>query len=429
MKKSKQTKSKAKKSPDHRDAQLVLRLYDLRRESVMRASRDKIAKFLPRSYDDLVAITKPEHPDNAAWRQVSSYFEMAYGFARHGIAHPDFLAENTGEGMLLFAKIAPYLERFRLTPEMDGSLPAEVRITRFTDGLALETEVSLEGKVVARSWTAATARVFRAGVQVPSPQPWTLNNPRLYDVTFTLKKGEETLDRVRSYTGFRKAAVENGRFTFNGARKHQKVEDPRFLYWADKMGLLVSGEAANSYQSWGGPNPGDPRQQAHLRGLYQLTKSLDPTRPVIDNEGWQHTGTTNLFAVQDYGKDFETLNSRRQRFVKTGKLPPHGTPYLAPGQAYNGTPLYLSEFGGIACIPEGANVPQGSWGNSGVEKPVQAALDRLHGQYQAIAAKPFMGICYTQLTDVEQEVNGLLTYDRKPKFPSEEPRKINGLLQ
>jgi hypothetical protein len=113
MKKSKQTKSKAKKSPDHRDAQLVLRLYDLRRESVMRASRDKIAKFLPRSYDDLVAITKPEHPDNAAWRQVSSYFEMAYGFARHGIAHPDFLAENTGEGMLLFAKIAPYLERFR----------------------------------------------------------------------------------------------------------------------------------------------------------------------------------------------------------------------------------------------------------------------------------------------------------------------------
>jgi beta-galactosidase/beta-glucuronidase len=146
-----------------------------------------------------------------------------------------FYTRTTGiwQSGWLEAAGAPYLERFRLTPEMDGSLPAEVRITRFTDGLALETEVSLEGKVVARSWTAAAARVFRAGVQVPSPQPWTLNNPRLYDVTFTLKKGEETLDRVRSYTGFRKAAVENGRFTFNGARKHQKVEDPRFLYRAD----------------------------------------------------------------------------------------------------------------------------------------------------------------------------------------------------
>jgi beta-galactosidase/beta-glucuronidase len=250
---------------------------------------------------------------------------------------------------------------------------------------------------------------------------------------------------------------------FNGARKHQKVEDPRFLYWADKLGLLVSGEAANSYlfddnyvekfnrewteavlrdinhpsvaiwaplnESWGVPNLADPRQQAHLRGLYHLTKSLDPTRPVIDNEGWQHTETTDLFAVHDYGKDFETLNSRWQQFVKTGKLPPHGTPYLAPGQVYNGTPLYLSEFGGIAYIPEGANVPQGSWGYSGVEKSVQAALDRLNGQYRAIAANPFMGICYTQLTDVEQEVNGLLTYDRKPKFPAEELRKINGLLQ
>ena len=104
---------KIKKVPDHHDAELVLRLYDLRREPVMRQSRDAMARFVPRSYEDLTALVAPGHPDNAAWRQVSSYFEMAFGFARHGVVNPDFLAENTGEGMFLFAKLAPYLERFR----------------------------------------------------------------------------------------------------------------------------------------------------------------------------------------------------------------------------------------------------------------------------------------------------------------------------
>ena len=103
----------AKKKPNHADAELVLKLYDLRREAVMRESRRTIAGWLPRSYEDVVAITKMDDPKNAAWRQVSSYFEMAYGFARHGIVPADFLAENSGEGLLLFAKIEPHLKTFR----------------------------------------------------------------------------------------------------------------------------------------------------------------------------------------------------------------------------------------------------------------------------------------------------------------------------
>ena len=79
----------------------------------MRQSRDVIAQFLPRSTDDVLALTKPDHPHNAAWRQVSSYFEMAYSFARHGIANPDFLAENSAEGLYLFAKVQPYLAELR----------------------------------------------------------------------------------------------------------------------------------------------------------------------------------------------------------------------------------------------------------------------------------------------------------------------------
>jgi hypothetical protein len=103
----------AKKKPDHRDAQLVLKLYSLRRETVMRQSRAAIAQWVPRTWEDLQAILELTHPLNAAWRQVSSYFEMAYGFARHGIVPADFLAENTGEGLMLFAKVEPHLARVR----------------------------------------------------------------------------------------------------------------------------------------------------------------------------------------------------------------------------------------------------------------------------------------------------------------------------
>lgn len=103
-----------KEQPDHHDAELILKLYDLRREAVMRESRNAIgAKFWPTSYEDFLAVTKGDHPLNAAFRQVSTYWEMAYGFARHGIVNADFLIENTTEGLFLYAKVRPFLERFR----------------------------------------------------------------------------------------------------------------------------------------------------------------------------------------------------------------------------------------------------------------------------------------------------------------------------
>ena len=102
-----------KKKPDYRDAEIVLRLYDLRREAVMRASRAAIAQWLPRTFEDVHAITQPAHPHNAAWRQVSTYWEMAYGFARHGILDADLLAENGVEGLILYAKVEPHLARLR----------------------------------------------------------------------------------------------------------------------------------------------------------------------------------------------------------------------------------------------------------------------------------------------------------------------------
>ena len=102
--------------PDHHDAELVLKLYDLRREPVMRASRDAIVRqFLPRSAADVLAVAQREHPLNAAFRQVSTYWEMVFGMGRHGIIEPNFLAENSGEGLVVFAKIEPFLADYRAT--------------------------------------------------------------------------------------------------------------------------------------------------------------------------------------------------------------------------------------------------------------------------------------------------------------------------
>jgi hypothetical protein len=103
-----------KEAPDHHDADLVLKIYDLRREAVMRESRTAInSKFWPRSAEEAIAVTANDHPLNVAFRQTSGYWEMVYGMARHGIVHPDFLVENNGEGLFLFARVEPYLTAFR----------------------------------------------------------------------------------------------------------------------------------------------------------------------------------------------------------------------------------------------------------------------------------------------------------------------------
>ncbi|MEY2747770.1 MAG: hypothetical protein RL112_2812 [Planctomycetota bacterium] len=102
-----------RKKPDASDADIVLKLYDLRREKVMRESRDAVFGFAPKTWDEMVAILQPDHPRNAAYRQVSSYYEMAYGFARHGAVNAELLAESTVEGLVLYAKVRPFLARLR----------------------------------------------------------------------------------------------------------------------------------------------------------------------------------------------------------------------------------------------------------------------------------------------------------------------------
>lgn len=395
-----------------------------------------------------------------------------------------------------------YLDHVRITPGVGGDLRLAAAVVNPSKDLTFRAVVSQNGSSVASAEVPATTEHTRALLGVANPQQWSPGKPRLYDLTFELRRGNEVVDRVKSYFGFRTVEARNGRvylngepvylkfvldqgywpesnltppsdeaiqydirmtkeMGFNGARKHQKVEDPRFLYWADKMGFLVSGEMANAYEydetyvkrilaewnaaverdynhpsiiiwnvineSWGVPNlVHDARQIAHLRSTYLVTKSLDQTRLVIDNEGWQHTDMTDLFAVHDYSQTGALLTSRWKDAPDL--MPEVGLSTLIPGFKYNGSPLYLSEFGGIAFIPPGHEVPPESWGYSGVEKTEETAIARMRGQWEAIAKLPFAGICYTQITDVEQEINGLMTYDRKPKYDMKKIKAMNDLL-
>ena len=400
-----------------------------------------------------------------------------------------------------------YLEALRTEPVNDGTVRFTTRIARPQPGLELVATVRWKDQVVGTGSAKASAARVTAALAVNEPRLWSPGSPNLYDVTLELKKGGETLDRVTSYFGFRTIGIRQGRVAinndpvylklvldqgywpesaltppsdeaiqydirmakemgFNGARKHQKLEDPRFLYWADRMGFLVSDEMANAQafddhyverftrewvevverdmnhpsviiwaplnESWGTPDLADLKQQAHLKANYWVTRSLDQTRLVIDNEGWEHTDTTDLFAFHDYAASgTEFYEKYKGLVVRAGSpVPDNGAPILAPGFVYNGTPFYLSEFGGIAFIPPGHVVPRRSWGYAGVEKSAEAALERLRGLYAAIARVPAIaGVCYTQLTDVEQEVNGLMTYDRKPKFDVKAIAALNDLLR
>jgi beta-galactosidase/beta-glucuronidase len=420
-----------------------------------------------------------------------------------------FYARTTGIWQTVWLEPVPgsYLETVRITAHIDGSVSFEATVADPGPFQFVNASVSWGGQPLASGMSVADGPRAMVAARVGEPRLWSPDTPNLYDVRFELHGRKGLLDTVDAYFGFRAVSAQEGKVLlngdpiflrtvldqgywpetnltppddeaiqadirvtkdlgFNGVRKHQKVEDPRYLYWADKLGLIVSGEMANAYlfddhsvarmtrewievvnrdynhpsiliwvpvnESWGVPNLADARQQAHVQALYYLTKSLDDTRLVIDNDGWEHTAVTDLFAIHDYTRTGEEFYRRFENIAREGvPLPLYGKMYLAPGQHYNGSPIFLSEFGGIGYVlPEDrGKVPENSWGYSGVEGTAEMALARMRGLYEAIARiRKITGVCYTQLYDVEQEVNGLLTYDRRPKFDAEAIRSMNRLL-
>ena len=237
---------------------------------------------------------------------------------------------------------------------------------------------------------------------------------------------------------------------FNTARIHQKAEDPRFLYWADRLGLMVWAETASAYafdrramtslvsewsaivhrdqshpsiiawvplnESWGVQHIShDARQRAFSRSISDLTRALDGTRPVISNDGWEHT-TSDIWTIHDYESDPEVIAARYGDRAKVREMLEGFGPAgrrMSVGEGGHDQPVMLTEFGGIS-LNTGSDA---DWGYSTDDDPDAfeehvTAILRAAGDARALA-----GFCYTQLTDTGQETNGLLYADRTPKFP------------
>ena len=244
---------------------------------------------------------------------------------------------------------------------------------------------------------------------------------------------------------------------YNGVRKHMKVEDARFLYWCDVKGLLVWSEMAATFEfndnaiqkfttewmevvrqqynhpsiitwvpineSWGVMNISqDVKQQKFTESIYHLTKSFDSTRPVITNDGWEHT-VSDILTLHDYVETKEEFLKRyasKQEIVQNERSFNNWKYAYADGYHDHGQPIIISEFGGIAIQSDSG------WGYGKQESSGEAFLNRFREIHEAIKETDYIvGYCYTQLTDVQQEVNGLLTEDRKPKVPLEAIRSIN----
>jgi hypothetical protein len=241
---------------------------------------------------------------------------------------------------------------------------------------------------------------------------------------------------------------------FNGVRKHQKIEDPRYLFWADTLGLLIWEEMPSAYrftrrsvnrltrewiaavkrdcshpcimawvpfnESWGVPDlPDSPAQRHYVQALYHLTKTLDPTRPVIGNDGWESVAT-DIIGIHDYDHEPERI---AERYGAEERLPrlfkrerPGGRLLLLGPQGHSDQPLMLTEFGGIAFHPD----EHRTWGYSKVEtaEVLTERYSRLLGAVRSLGL--LSGFCYTQFADTYQEANGLLYADRRPKFPLEQ---------
>lgn len=238
---------------------------------------------------------------------------------------------------------------------------------------------------------------------------------------------------------------------FNGARLHQKVFEERFHYWADRLGYLTWGEysswgldpteqvsARNMLSEWGEIVERDrnhpsiitwtplnetrriesnPRQQMRFEtDLYELTHALDPTRPVNDASGYIHA-RTDLWTVHTYVQSPDGLREQLSPTESGG--PFRNYPQWEP--AYAGQPYLVDEFGGIKWLvsPEGTTSEE-AWGYGDAPKTLEELYARLEGLVETVLSFDHVcGYCYTQLTDVEQEVNGIYTYGRVPKFDME----------
>jgi hypothetical protein len=421
----------------------------------------------------------------------------------HSIWYP----RTTGIWQTVWIEIVPpaWIGSVRWTPNVQRwEIGFEAHIDgRMTPGLRLTVRLHAGRTLLADDTYAVVASDIYRSISLSDPGVddyrnellWSPSAPTLIQAELDLidPRGD-VIDAVRSYTALRSIGIQGDKFVlngrpfllrlvldqgywretgltapsddalrhdvelamamgFNGVRKHQKIETPRYFYWADRLGLLVWEEMPSAYrftrqsvdrltrewvkvierdsghpcivawvpfnESWGVPDlPDSPAQRHWVQALYHLTKTLDPSRPVIGNDGWESVAT-DIIGIHDYDDQPERI---ARRYGTEESLPrlfkrerPGGRLLMLSAETPTDQPLMLTEFGGIAFSGE-----RGSWGYARSE-----SAEEFEEQYanllRVVRSLPLLaGFCYTQFTDTYQEANGLLYMDRTPKLPIEQ---------
>ena len=402
-----------------------------------------------------------------------------------------------------------YLKNIKNTPKMDKvQLEIETNLLE-TDfekqNYYIEIEIAFDGQILNKTkellntnYQKVEMNIVQEGVE-HILQQWSTNQPNLYDINYKLYCEDKVIDIVDSYFGVRNISIKGNKiylngeqlylklildqgywkqshltppneeclikdiesvleFGYNGIRKHQKIEDERFLYWCDVKGVLVWSEMANCYnfddnslqnftnewikvvkqnynhpsiitwvpinESWGVPEVSIcKKQQNFINSLYYLTKSMDNTRLVISNDGWEHT-ISDIITIHDYKQDDELLyqeyTDKDMKILNNLKEYNGKHSLFANGYKYKGQPVIMSEYGGIAIYSEEG------WGYCKQVKDEKEFVDRFTKLTKAINNIPYIsGYCYTQLTDVQQEINGLMDSERNYKIAPNVIRKVN----
>ena len=325
---------------------------------------------------------------------------------------------------------------------------------------------------------------------------WDTSEPNLYYVDFALYKDGKLLDLCHTRLGMRSVTVENGKIClnhrpfyqrlvldqgyfentdltppsaealkddillsmqsgFNGARKHQKTEDPYYAYYAEELGFVTWCEMPSAYdycdetaenlisewaeivsnaknqtsnicyvplnESWGVDAIAKTKRiQNFAAAMYHVTKAIDPTRLVSTNDGWENVDETDVISVHDYAYDDAEFD---RKYIQSdlNTLIPAGRALFSDGAKYHNQPILFTEFGGVAMQSETSGE---NWGYGVGAEGAEEFYARVKGLIRGIKRCPFQGYCFTQLTDVQQEVNGILDYGHKPKFDTKTLKEI-----
>lgn len=406
---------------------------------------------------------------------------------------------------LASVKMTPDLQNAALKLEYEVDAAEEV----LGEDLIVTASVSSKGVPVAKQSVMANQKHVGTTMNVSyygsiglewGVCTWTPSQPDLYDIDFTVIYKGEAVDEIGSYFAMREIRIDgpnillNGHplyqrlildqgywrdshltapseealiedidkihaLGYNGLRKHQKIEDERFLYWCDVKGMLVWSEMAAAYQysdyaveefakewmeivrqnynhpciitwtpineSWGVSQVETRRVEQHFtEAVYHLTKSFDMMRPVIVNDGWEHT-ISDIITLHDYEEVGDTLYKRyteyKDQIMTTEVYHSSGKSAFANGYEYKGQPMIISEYGGIAF-----NNDDSGWGYGNKVNTKEDFIRRFDDITTAVKKIPYCcGFCYTQVSDVQQEINGLMDIDRNFKVEPEVIKEIN----